>query len=127
MTNIRRVTVRIEVTPPREVSPNVMVHWATKQRAQQSLKTITGWHVKQALNMRDLPALPWQLDYVVAWEKGRKRMDDDNIKAALKYVQDGIADTVGYNDKHMVIGTVEQIRDPAKSGYIEVTITGGTP
>ena len=47
------------------------------------------------------------------------------IRQCLKAVQDGIADETGVNDKHMVIGDVEQIRDPQGIGFIDVTIRGG--
>jgi hypothetical protein len=69
------------------------------------------------------PVQPYVLDYVVARAKGKQALDDDNIKAGLKYVQDGIAATLDINDRNFTVGTVTQIRDPDGVGYVDVTIT----
>lgn len=63
------------------------------------------------------------LNYVVAWEKRRRMMDKDNLIAGLKYCQDGIAEALGVNDRYIFVNDVEQIRDPEKKGYMEVTIS----
>lgn len=129
---MRSVTIRIPATIAREITPNgyscTRGGFYKRRQLQAELKEVT-MQVMQAYCLADKIDLPWQLDYTVAWGRNRKAMDDDNIKASLKYVQDGIAERSGVNDKHMTIGTVDQIRDPDKVGYIEVTIrsTGAKP
>ena len=70
-----------------------------------------------------VPDGPWTIDYVVARAKGKQALDDDNMKASMKYVQDGIAEVMGINDREIEVGRIKQIRDPQAIGYIEVTIS----
>ena len=65
------------------------------------------------------------MNYTVAWGYRQKSWDDDNLIAGLKALRDGIAAEAGIDDKHMVTGSVTQIRDKQKQGYVEVTIRGG--
>jgi hypothetical protein len=66
---------------------------------------------------------PVTLHVTVARGKYKQALDDDNMVASLKYVQDGIAKAIGINDKHIHIARpVTQIRDAAGVGYIDVRI-----
>lgn len=122
--------VTIPGTPTRAMSPNGRAFWATRNRDVQQLRGDAKSATQEVIGrvytppFPDMPAtsMPLTLHYVVAWERGRKRMDDDNLKAALKAAQDGIADALGVNDKHMIVGTVTQTRDQDKRGYIKVAI-----
>ncbi len=118
------VVITIPMTPTRNLSPNGRAFWAKRHRDAQALKHATRWAVRN--DGRSLyPFIPWTLHYVVAWEKGRKFMDDDNIKAALKYVQDGIAEEIGLaDDRCITVGTVTQTRDPDGCGFVKVAIEG---
>lgn len=61
----------------------------------------------------------------VAWGKGRKRMDGDNLLASLKRgCIDVIAQKIGVDDKHFIFQPVEQTRDKEKLGYMVVTLEG---
>lgn len=120
----QEVTIRVPAVPTRDLSPNGRVHWRKKYRAAQELKNIAMWSVKSHY-LDVLPETPWQVNYTVAWGFNQKRWDDDNLIAGLKALRDGIAAETGVDDRHMVTGTVEQIRDPQKQGYVEVTIRGG--
>ena len=92
-----------------------------KHRLQQEIKATTMWAVKGA-DIDVYPFPPWVLHYVIAWPKGRKMLDDDNAKASLKYVQDGIAEEIGVDDRYIRVGTVTQVRSGDRSGYIKVAI-----
>ena len=122
--NWQEITVRVPAVPTRELSPNGRVHWRKKHRVAQELKQITMWAMKSHY-LDVLPDTPWQMNYTVAWGFGMKRWDDDNLIAGLKALRDGIVAEAGIDDKHMVTGTVNQIRDPKKQGYVEVVIRGG--
>ena len=63
---------------------------------------------------------PVVMDVTVAWPKGRKAWDDDNVKAALKPVLDGISDALwGGEDRHVTLGEVTQTRG---SGGLTITL-----
>lgn len=93
-----------------------------RARLQKELKQ-AAHHATEAAGLTYPDGTPLWLHYVVAWEPRRKRMDADNLIAGLKYCQDGIAAAIGVNDRYMTVASVEQIRDPEKAGYIEVTIS----
>ena len=103
------VEIRLEIDA--KITPNGSAHHMVKHRIHQQMKRTTQMAMMAAgphSALHNAP-LPLRLDYVVGWGFRRKKMDDDNIKASLKYVQDGIAEYLGVNDKHMKIGTVEQV------------------
>lgn len=118
----QEITIRVPAVPTRDLSPNGRVHWRKKHRAAQELKNIAMWSVKSHY-LDVLPETPWQMNYTVAWGFNQKRWDDDNLIAGLKALRDGIAAETGVDDRHMVTGTVEQIRDQERVGYVEVTIS----
>lgn len=121
----QEVTIRIPAVLDIGLSPNGRVHWRKKHRLAKELKQTAMWAMK--LHYLDvLPETPWQLNYTVALARGRKRWDDDNMIAALKPARDGIAAEAGIDDRHMVTGTLTQIRDPQGIGWIEVQIRGGS-
>lgn len=122
--NYQDVTIRIPAVIDRRITPNGRAHWRTKHNLQKELKQTTMWAMK-GHHLDVLPETPWQLNYVIGLAKGRRRLDDDNAKAALKYVQDGIAAEAGIDDKHIIVGTVEFVRDPQGVGFIDATIKGG--
>ena len=125
ITQNQPVTITIPATIDAALTPNRMPRTSAghkkRDRLFRELKATTMWAVKEHY-LDVFPFAPWRLEYVVAWGRSRKRMDDDNLKASLKAVQDGIADEVGLDDKHIEVGRVKQIRDPLGIGYIEVTI-----
>lgn len=105
------MTVEIPLEIDRRITPNSRSHWTTRHRITREMKNTT-YETMQATGPHSAlhnASLPLTLNYVVVRGFRRKKMDDDNIKASLKYVQDGIAAYLGINDKHMIIGTVEQV------------------
>lgn len=130
------VVVTIPGTIDRRLSPNGRAHWRTVHQLKQERKDAAKMATYAARMDANLPRYleglslieitpPLVLHFVVAWEKGRKRMDDDNIKASLKATIDGIADALGIDDKHITIGTVQQERDTEGRGFIRVAIEQG--
>ena len=116
------VTVRIPVQIDPAVTPNGRGHWRKKHRLQQELKEAAYYAAYNAnLEMWE-PEPPLTLNYLIALGKGRRRMDDTNAIASMKYLEDGIAAALGIDDKHFRFGRIQQERDPEGIGYIEVAI-----
>lgn len=115
------LTVTIPWTPPRILSPNASrrVHFGTKTKARNAAKRVAHDATLDALqNLAADVALPWLVPYrvVVAWGKGRQRMDDDNLIASLKAAQDGVCATIEIDDRDLRLTGITQERDPAGIG-----------
>lgn len=117
--------VTIPISLDARVTPNSRAHWRTKHKIQREMLNAT-YSSMQATGPHDAlhnAPLPLTLHYVIGLAKHRKAMDDDNAKAGLKYIQDGIARYLGIDDKHITVGTVDQVRDPDGRGFVRVLIT----
>lgn len=53
---------------------------------------------------------------------GEQQKDADNLVAAMKGPLDGIAKALGVDDRGWTLGTVTQVRDPEKTGYVRITL-----
>lgn len=126
------ITIPIATTPRRALSPNQKRHWGTKakatERARRRAKTAAEAVLSDRLLPINLEAIQrideivgerggiWiTLRWTIWWEKGRKRMDDSNLIAALKPYQDGIADALGVDDKHFTTAT-PLVQERSKTG-----------
>lgn len=128
------VTITIPVPLDRTLSPNARHgHWSVRKRAVEQARTATDYAMRAALDINDPGACfqqarwPLTLDWEIGLAKGQRRMDDDNAAAATKAYRDQIAQCLGMDDKFMVTGSVTQVRDPEKRGYVKVTITEAQP
>ncbi len=126
------LTVRIPASIDAALTGNSRAKWPQKHRLAQELKGTTIWAFRGAINLND-PApfshasWPLRFDWTVARGKGKRALDDDNIKSGLKGAIDGIATALEIDDKHFVIGNVVQIRDVEGIGFIEVRIRESEP
>jgi hypothetical protein len=116
--------VIVRMLPPSEVSPNYHGSWRKKAaavaefREQAALATRLTTDADSFSGKRD----PVTNAFEIAWCCGRKRLDDDNAKAALKAAIDGISDVLwGGQDRHVRIGKVKQIRG---QGTVTMTLRG---
>ena len=130
------VTLTMPIVLTSDHSPNGRLHHQAKARVVGRLRhdayLATMSHVNDpAWRQRGgWAALAWgdrgvpvTMDIVVEWPKGRKAMDDDNAKASLKPLIDGIADALwGGSDAHVVVGTVTQMRG---TGGLTITLRAG--
>lgn len=86
---------RIEITiplPPKEVSPNARVHWATKARAVKRQRNDAAM---AAMVLSSIRRPKWQAATIQATfyrPRGRVLIDQDNAIASLKASIDGLAD-----------------------------------
>ena len=122
------LTVTIPIELDYRVTPNSREDWRTKHGIQREMKALTYYTMQEAIGRAD-PATGFQtarwpltLHYVIGLAKGRRRMDDINAIAGLKYIEDGIAAALQIDDKHFRFGTIDQVRDPEQRGYVRVTI-----
>jgi crossover junction endodeoxyribonuclease RusA len=118
------LTIRIDLTPDASLNPNRSNgrHWAARTKAKADLE----WATIQGIGPYrwDVPEPPLTVRFTVAWEKGRKTMDGDNLLASLKPCIDVIAWQLDINDKHFRFAPIEQTRDPDGRGYMTVTLSG---
>jgi hypothetical protein len=120
----------VRMLPPAEVSPNWHGSWRKKAEAVAELREQAHWATicgvddpVNAIHLRRLErCAAVMIDFEIAWCCGRKRLDDDNAKACMKPIIDGIAQELwGGQDRHVTIGEVTQVRG---AGTVTVTIRG---
>ena len=114
--------VTIPGTPPRELSPNARVHWRVRSKHTKQYRETAYLATVAATRVPFTGDGPIDLALTYAWEKGRKRMDDDNAWAIFKSGRDGVADALGFDDKRLRCVSVEQVRDPEGRGYTTVEL-----
>ena len=118
--------VTIPQTPTRNLSPNGRAHWRRRHADAKELTSAARWATINALYSQIGAGAMGDgrrtLHWLVAWEKGRKVMDQDNLIAALKAAQDGIADALGLDDRLFTVGSVTQDRDADGLGFIRCAI-----
>lgn len=80
------------VLPLRTVSePNVRGHWAVKSQRARNQR----WVARHLVSGAELPRPPL---VVTLCRVSPRRLDDDNLRGALKHVRDGVADALGIDD-----------------------------
>ena len=71
-------------------------HWAVRATRTRHHRRIAAMIVSTAIKKRGMPiTFPLVIDMV---RLASRRMDDDNLRAALKALRDGIADALGVDD-----------------------------
>jgi hypothetical protein len=126
---IARMTMPIVLT--REMTPNGRLHWRKKAKLTAQVRGEAKLATQSWLNTpgSGLSAFcgdttsPVTLDVEIEWPKGRKTLDDDNAKASLKTIIDGMSDALWFGqDKHVTLGTVKQTRG---AGGLRITLRTG--
>lgn len=98
--------------------PNKPAHWALKAREAKKLRKEAAWSAKAA-NVK-LGDSPFPV-HIVCHPKARGPAPDrDNIIAAAKHALDGIADSLGVNDRYFAAPTVEI--SPDRTAKFVITI-----
>lgn len=104
--------------PPKELSPNARVHWATKARKAKEyraecrlLTLIAGVSAPEGRSVL-------ALEFVAP---DRRPRDDDNLVAAFKSGRDGIAEALGVDDRQFVT-EFRMSESTHKGGMVKVTI-----
>ena len=102
-------TFEIGMTPDPALSPNARVHWHKKHNASKQARAAARLAAASPLSHIEFtPGSTILLRWEVHWSGRRKRMDDDNLIAALKSMRDGIADILGGDDARWITTEVTQ-------------------
>lgn len=103
--------------PPKTLSPNARVHWATRSRAAKRYRQDCFYLAKCAgLKM---PGSAGILSLTFCPPDRRKR-DDDNLVAAFKAGRDGIAQAMGIDDHRLSL--LVKMGEPVEGGAVIVDI-----
>ena len=106
--------------PPKELSPNARVHWATRSRVARKYRQICHIITRQA-GIK----IEWD-GQIHAWidfyPPDRRHRDDDNLVSSFKPGRDGMADALGINDKRIRIHP--RIMNEV-GGHVIVTLSEG--
>lgn len=125
------VSISMPIVLTREMTPNGRQSWQAHARTVKRLRedarrATSSWLNDPASGLSTLcgaTTTPTRLDVVIEWPKGRKQLDDDNAKASIKPVLDGLADALWFgSDRHVTIGEVVQTRG---SGGLTLTLRTG--
>jgi len=128
-----QLVIDIAATPHPYLSPNRSSRLPKMAHAREAQKART----RARIETEKLQSHEWwptwsrwvhlnqefRLEWMVAWEKGHKRVDEDNLIAMLKPYQDGVADALGINDRAFIPTIHSQLRDPAGTGWMRLVIT----
>jgi len=105
--------------PPKELSPNARVHWASRHRKAKQYREACYLLAKQAgLTAPREGRLLLMMEFV---PPDRRRRDDDNMVGAFKYARDGLAAALGIDD-HRFIAQFSVAQEPVKGGAVRVEI-----
>lgn len=106
---LKWITFSIGMTPDQALSPNSRVHWRTRHLASKQQRLIAFSSVAHDEKISDVRTDgDIYVEYEVQWAGRRRRMDDDNLIAALKPIRDGVADALGGDDKLWITRKVTQ-------------------
>lgn len=117
----RQACVRIILNwPAKNLSPNARVDWRVKHRAASSARKNAAWAAVDAVGRDRIVAGPLSVT-TTFFPPDRRARDEDNLKASMKSVYDGIADGIGVDDKWFRHQPVV-IGEPVKGGRVVVEI-----
>lgn len=108
--------------PPKVLSPNKRVHWATKNRAVKMYREQCHWLTKRAGMKVDWEGVVHV--WITFYPPDRRHRDDDNLVAAFKNGRDGVADALCVNDKRFRIHPWLS-DEVVKGGAVKVRISEG--
>lgn len=114
----------IEITlpwPPRELSPNSRVHWATRARCATRVRQHAYWTARAIAGDASLPdgPIPVALEFR---PPNLRRRDWDNLLASMKSGLDGISQALGVDDHRFQLRM--EVGEPVQSGVVIVTVGG---
>lgn len=81
--------------------PNVRAHWALRARRAKTQRKVARAYARAALGPAGPPRGPMG---VTLTRVASRKLDTDNLAAALKAVRDGVADALGIDDGDERIG-----------------------
>jgi hypothetical protein len=115
-----RYEIDLPFVPPTCLGPNHKGHWSEKWAATGEVR---GW--TKLMARQQYGDFTGQEEVVVSaeigWAGNRKPVDENSAwGSVMKAVQDGLQDWLGINDRQFRTGTLTQVRDPEKKGYVKL-------
>lgn len=110
--------------PDKALHPNIRVHWAVRARAAKDARRIAFIKAREAgwreLKLPEGPLHVW----IDGYASDRRRRDADGLLSSLKPALDGIADSLGIDDRRFVPHpwVKDEVR---KTAEVRIRITGG--
>lgn len=104
--------------PPKELSPNSRIHWASLAKAKKLYRGLCGWHaMTQGIKKANAGALHLTLTFHAP---SRRAYDLDNALARMKSGLDGLADVLGVDDSKwtLTIRKADEI-----GGFVRVEVS----
>jgi len=118
------LSVVIDRTPDRKLSPNSNAHRRTREPYKEDLRNTAALRTGETLRDR---AWSWPgpivIHVVIAWERGRRESDWDNAIAMSKAAIDGVFSKLDADDRQVRGAYLRQLRDREGAGYMEITVT----
>lgn len=88
--------------PPRVLNPNSRVHWSVRANAAKAYKRDC-WMLAKAAGWFGVKFASERVHlWIDFYPPDRRHRDDDNAASSFKAARDGIADSLGINDKRFV-------------------------
>ena len=104
--------------PIRTVSEaNQREHWAKKAKRAKGHRSVVAW----ALSSRGVKGLLGRPLSVTLTRIAPRGLDADNLAGSFKHVQDGVADALGIDDRH-IVWVYEQRKGKPKEYAVEIRI-----
>ena len=109
--------------PARALHPNSRGHWSRRAKAVKAARYEAGILTLRA----GWQAIAWPAGrlhvWINAYPPDRRRRDTDGVLSSLKAALDGIADTIGIDDRRFVPHPYLH-DEPRKAGEVRIRITG---
>lgn len=119
-------TLAITVSePPKSLNPNARTHWAAKSRAVKAYRAEAKVAALAAMNGRkqfDPPKWEQAAAVVRFYFRTKHRHDEDNAKASLKAVWDGLVDAGVMSDDSGLSVRVESMGCDSTRPRVEIEI-----
>lgn len=105
--------------PPHQLNPNKRLHWAVKRKFTKGYRAACFFAVTDAQIEGFEPGevLPVR---IVFHPPDRRKRDRDNMIAAFKAGQDGLADALGIDDA--IIEPTYATGEPVKGGRVDIEL-----
>ncbi len=87
--------MRIELPVRTYSEPNQRAHWAARARRARYQRKVARAYARAALGAKGPPRGPLT---VTLTRLASRKLDSDNLAAAMKAVRDGVADALGIDD-----------------------------
>lgn len=109
--------------PPRELHPNVRVHWAKKAKVAKRARSDAAWFaLSSGVRTHDFAGLDSLNVALVFLPPDNRRRDTDGMISSIKSYLDGIADVIGIDDSKWVFTGIRR-GDPQKPGVVRIEIS----